>query len=87
MNNIAEGFDSQSDNELKRFLRISRRSASEVENCFYISSDLKYITDDELGMALEQSRKTREIIDGFLRYLSFRKAKPAQPANGINYEH
>lgn len=44
MNNIAEGFDSQSNIEFIRFLRYSRRSTSEVQNCLYIALDQNYIT-------------------------------------------
>lgn len=69
MNNIAEGFDSQSNAELVRFLGYSRRSTSEVINCSYIALDQKYITENVLNHLLEQSQKTRQIVDGFLRYL------------------
>lgn len=37
MNNIVEGFDSQSNPEFMRFLKISRRRVSEVETCFACS--------------------------------------------------
>ena len=43
MNNIAEGFDSQSNNEFMRFLKIARRSISEAQNCLYIAVDEDYI--------------------------------------------
>lgn len=69
MNNIAEGFDSQSNNEFIRFLKISRRSISEVETCLYIAIDQKYITEDEFKETFTQAEKARKLIDGMLRYL------------------
>ncbi len=69
MNNIAEGFDSQSNTEFKRFLRYSRRSVSEVQNCLYVALDQKYIEESEFKKIYEQGVKTRKVIDGMLRYL------------------
>jgi four helix bundle protein len=69
MNNIAEGFDSQSNIEFKRFLRYSRRSVSEVQNCLYIAMDQKYIDELEFKEIYEQGAKTRQVVDGMLRYL------------------
>lgn len=75
MNNIAEGFDSQSNIEFVRFLRYSRRSASEVQNCLYIALDQKYITQQILDNCYTQCDKVRKIVDGLIRYL--RKQKRA----------
>jgi len=75
MNNIAEGFDSQSNIEFIRFLRYSRRSTSEVQNCLYIALDQTYITEQTLDKIYQQANKTRQIIDGLIRYL--RKQKRA----------
>ncbi|MBU4457241.1 MAG: four helix bundle protein [Candidatus Omnitrophica bacterium] len=69
VNNIAEGFDSQSNNEFIRFLGISRRSISEVENCLYVALDQEYIDKTEFQETFEQCEKTKQITDGFLRYL------------------
>lgn len=74
MNNIAEGFDSQSNMEFIRFLRYSRRSTSEVQNCLYIALDQKYITQQILNTIYEQSNKVRQIIDGLIRYLRTKRA-------------
>ncbi|MCM8789410.1 MAG: four helix bundle protein [Candidatus Omnitrophica bacterium] len=41
MNNIAEGFDSHSNKELVRFLRISRRSISEAQKLFIYNFQLE----------------------------------------------
>lgn len=43
MHNIAEGFDSGTDPEFIRFLKIARRSASEVQSELYLALDRKYI--------------------------------------------
>jgi four helix bundle protein len=47
MHNIAEGFDAGSDAEFIRFLKYSRRSASEVQSELYIALDRHYITQDQ----------------------------------------
>ncbi len=69
MNNIAEGFDSQSNREFVRFLCYARRSASEVKNCLYISKDQGYISEIEFAKTNEILLSSKKQIDGFLRYL------------------
>jgi len=69
MNNIAEGFDSQSNAEFIRFLKYARRSASEVRNCLYIAADQSYIDDKQLSQGFSQTITTMKLIDGLLRYL------------------
>jgi four helix bundle protein len=44
MHNIAEGFDSGSNPEFIRFLKLARRSASEVQSELYLALDRKYVT-------------------------------------------
>ena len=51
MHNIAEGFDSGSNPEFIRFLKMARRSASEVQSELYLALDRKYITQDQLTKA------------------------------------
>ena len=43
MSNIAEGFDGGSDPEFRRFLRIAKRSSSELQSHFYAAVDQGYI--------------------------------------------
>ena len=62
MNNMAEGFDSQSNAEFIRFLRYSRRSTSEVQNCLYIGYDQNYVSKKELAQVYEQAKKVRKTI-------------------------
>lgn len=77
MNNIAEGFDSQSNLEFVRFLRYSRRSVSEIENCLYIALDQSYITAQTFEKIFKQTSRNRQITDGLIRYLRIHRAKQA----------
>ena len=47
MNNIAEGFERQTDKEFINFLYIAKGSAGEVRSMLYLSKELKYITNDD----------------------------------------
>jgi four helix bundle protein len=77
MNNIAEGWASQSNPEFIRFLTYSRRSCAETQNCLYIALDQKYITENSFQNMYQQALKTLKIIDGLLRYLRSQRRKPS----------
>ena len=47
MNNIAEGFERNSDAEFARFLTIAKGSCGEVRSLLYTAQDLKYISDKD----------------------------------------
>ena len=82
MNNRCEGFDAKSDNEFVRFLRYSRRSCSEVQNCLYIALDQHYISDNDFKDTYGQCTKVRKMIDGLIRYLKGRHHQPADRPTG-----
>jgi len=69
MNNIAEGFTSQSDAEFIKFLSYARRSTAEVQTCLYVALDRQYVDEHVFSNGYDQAEKTRQIIDGLLRYL------------------
>ena len=69
MNNTAEGWASQSNAEFVRFLRYSRRSAAETQNCSYVALDQEYISQTIFQEIYDQALKTIKIIDGLIRYL------------------
>ncbi|MCC7117235.1 MAG: four helix bundle protein [Anaerolineales bacterium] len=77
MHNIAEGFDAGTNPEFIRFLKISRRSASEVQSELYLALDRKYINQDELNQAYSLATETKRLINGMIAYL--RKSKPPKP--------
>ena len=69
MHNIAEGFDAGSNTEFVRFLRYSRRSASEVQSQLYIAIDQGYISDDEFSDLYALAEDAKAKIGGFIAYL------------------
>jgi four helix bundle protein len=69
MNNISEGFCRYSDTEFRQFLNISKGSAGEIKNMYYIAEDLSYIDKDS---ASERRLKCDRIINGtgsLMKYL------------------
>ena len=69
MHNIAEGFDAGTNPEFIRFLKISRRSASEVQSELYLALDRKYISGEELASAYLLATETKRLINGMIGYL------------------
>ena len=47
MNNIAEGFEYDSDSAFVRYLNIAKGSCSEVKSMLYLCEDLGYCTEEE----------------------------------------
>lgn len=69
MNNIAEGFDSETNAEFIRFLRYAKRSCSEVQSELYIALDEEYVSSEEFKDVYEQAKRTRAAVRGFINYL------------------
>lgn len=69
MHNIAEGSDSGTDPEFIRFLKMARRSASEVQSELYLALDRKYITDADLKRTHAQADEVKRLINGLIAYL------------------
>jgi len=70
MNNIAEGFERESDKEFQRFLYISKASAGEVRSMLYLASDLNYISDDYAKELICSYEKLSSKLYTFIRYLN-----------------
>ncbi len=75
MHNIAEGFDAGSDVEFRRFLRIARRSASEVQSELYLALDAGYIDEGELTKTYDIAMGVKKLINGMLAYLKQQDVK------------
>jgi four helix bundle protein len=75
MHNIAEGFDAGSNLEFIRFLKMARRSSSEVQSELYLALDRKYISPEELNETYGAATEVKRLINGMIAYLrkSFQK--------------
>jgi four helix bundle protein len=69
MHNIAEGFDAGSNPEMIRFLKIARRSASEVQSELYLALDRKHINAVQLYEAYSLAVEVKRLINGLVGYL------------------
>jgi len=79
MNNIAEGFGSQSNREFIRFLIYSRRSCSEIQSCLYVALDQRYLTTEQFQELYDLAGRARRAVDGFLGYLRQINRTPRKP--------
>lgn len=76
MHNIAEGCDAGTDAEFIRFLKIARRSASEVQSELYLALDRGYIENSDLNNASTLADEAKRLINGLIAYLR-RSGQPA----------
>lgn len=68
-NNIAEGFERQSNKELSKFLYISKGSCAEVRSMLYIALELKYISNENFDKLYFNSYEISKILSGFIKTL------------------
>jgi four helix bundle protein len=69
MSNIAEGYESQTENTFIRHLSIAKGSAGEVRSQLYVALDQGYITEAEFGSTVELSKKASRQITRLIGYL------------------
>lgn len=69
MNNIAEGFERQTNNEFKQFLYIAKGSAGELRNMLHLGIELKYISSEQYNSLLEKSLTISKLISGLIKTL------------------
>lgn len=68
-NNIAEGFERNSDADFKRFLRIAKGSSNEVKSMIYLANRLNLIEEKEVNSFLEKTNEINRIISGLISSL------------------
>ena len=69
MNNIAEGFERQSNNEFKRYLYIAKGSSGEVRSMLYLANELQYIPTGTYQQLHEKSYEIARMLSGFIKKL------------------
>jgi len=71
MNNIAEGFERNTDKELRYFLYIAKGSCAEVRSMLYVAFKLNYITNQEFKSNYALTVEISKLIFGFIKTLNF----------------
>jgi four helix bundle protein len=69
MSNIVEGFDSGSDPEFHRFLKISYRSLSEFQSHLYTALDRSCLSKASFDHLYDLARDAKGKVGGFMRHL------------------
>ena len=69
MNNIAEGFERQTNREFKNFLYISKGSCGEVRSMISLAIELKYIDENNFKDVYEKCVEISKILSGFIKTL------------------
>ena len=69
-NNIAEGFERNSDADFSRFLHVALGSASETKSMLYLAERLKFIDNDKKIRLTEHSDEVSRIIRGLLKSIA-----------------
>src|SRR3989344_9625403 len=68
-NNIAEGFERQSNKELKQFLYIAKGSCGEVRSMLSLAQEFKYIDKNVCFFLENLSIEISKILAGFIKTL------------------
>jgi four helix bundle protein len=73
-NNIAEGHGRYHYLDQIKFLRQSRGSLQELIDDLNVCMDEQYLPDEEIASLKEEGWRTRQLIDGYVRYLRDQKS-------------
>tara|TARA_R110002073_G_scaffold216229_2_gene376470 strand:- start:38050 stop:38397 length:348 start_codon:yes stop_codon:yes gene_type:complete len=68
-NNIAEGFDRNTNPDFKRFLYFAIASNSEVRSMLYLAIRLNFIKEEKAKELIANSNEIAKMISGFIKSL------------------
>jgi len=69
MNNIAEGFERQTNKELRNFLFIAKGSCGEFRSMLYVADELGYISKQEFLILSERALIISKMLSSFIKTL------------------
>ena len=69
MSNIAEGFESQTQQQFIKYLAIAKASAGEVRSQLYVSRDMDYLNEEQFAKIFQLAEKSSRQIARFISYL------------------
>ena len=67
MNNIAEGFERSSNNELKHFLFIAKGSCGELRSVIYLAKETLKISDADFDNLYNSKVEISKMLSGFIK--------------------
>ena len=69
MNNIAEGYERQTNNELKQFLYIAKGSSGEVRSMLHLARELDYLPPEKYILLHDNAKEIARMLSGFIKKL------------------
>lgn len=69
MNNIAEGFERQTNNEFRQFLFIAKDSCGEVRSMLYLAKDVGKISDVDFNKLQAMTIEISKLLSGLIKTL------------------
>ncbi len=69
MNNIAEGYERQTNKEFRNFLFIAKGSSGEVRSMLALALDLGYINNQQYLVLADHASEISKILSGFIKTL------------------
>jgi four helix bundle protein len=69
MNNIAEGYERNTNKEFKNFLYIAKGSAGEVRSMLILAQSLRYIENEKYKELYSLSIQISKLLSGFIKTL------------------
>ncbi len=85
MNKIAEGFESQTQQQFIRYQGIAKASAGEFRSQLYVSHDLGYVTIEQFIDSFRLAEKASRQISRFITYLEGYSSQRIRE-DGASYE-
>jgi len=86
MSNIAEGFESQTQQQFLRYLGIAKASAGEVRSQLYVSRDMNYLSEEQFTNLFQMAEKVSRQIARFISYLESHPQFRALREDSAEYE-
>jgi four helix bundle protein len=86
MSNIAEGFESDTQQQFIRFLGHAKASAGELRAQLYVALDVGHIDDDDFKALFDQADKASRQLSRFVSYLKTHSSGRTVRENSIEYK-